>query len=395
MANSDAENEIEPRAWISDTVTGEVRPVLKSDLTGLDEWVENWPVAPDLPSSITFTGWQESDEQHPVDGGKAGYRIVFKTIRTITVPTLELDALNLRLSLQNGSVNWGEPRFTNALPGRREGHWLVPEWGTLRLDHEPRGYEIQVNPVVEMAAHTENTPMTNYVEILYMFNEDVTGSHAEKLAFGRSATGPLTAALDLIYGERLLGAVITEEIGEIFPDWHWNRLLGGRHVAMEAQARLDQLDANGIVAALNSFLEIHASRDDEERARVRIAAQWYWRADRDADPTLRFLGYWLCVEALELGNAANIAPVKAAVAAAADATVAEITEGVGRMYGLRGNVAHGKVRDVKPEDIDRVRAIAEALLESNLLGTVTNPKRAALRKAVIKSATQTSASVPS
>jgi hypothetical protein len=377
------ESEIEPRAWIHDETTGEIKPVLKSDIAGLDEWAENWQVARDLPSIVTFSGWQGNDDQHVVGDGTPGYRIVYKTIRTITVPMLEIDATNLRISFQNGPVKWGEPRFTNALPGRRENHWIVPEWGTLRLDTEPQGYEIQLNPLVEMAAYTENTPSTNYVEILYKFSDGLVRSLAEQLAFGRSATAPLTAALDLIYGERLLGAVITEEVGEIFPDWHWNRLLGGRNVSMEFQARVDLLNAREIAGALNVVLELHAERDEQERARVRIASQWYWRADRDADPVLRFLGYWLCIEALELGDNAKIAPIKAAVAAIIGTTVSEVSEGVGRIYGLRGNIAHGKIRDVKPEEIERVRAVAEALLESKLLGMVTAPRCEALRNAVI------------
>ncbi|MFD6141774.1 hypothetical protein [Promicromonospora sp. NPDC060271] len=378
-------DEIEPRAWLHDNATGTGRPVLRSEIQGLDEWVENWPVNTDLPSAMTFSAWQGPDENHAIGDGDPGYRIVYKTIRTATVPMLNVNGGNLRISIQNGPVNWGEPRFTNALPGRREGDWLVPQWGTLHLTGERRGYEALVDRSVEVEAHTETTPSANYVEVLYNLGAE-NGSHtfSEKMALGRAATAPLTAALDLVYGERLLGAVLTEEVGEVFPDWHWNRLLGGRNVAMEAQARFESLDAHAVASTLDSANKLQAVRDDEQRARLRIAAQWYWRADRDADTPLRFLSYWLCIEALELaGNEYRITPIKAAVAAVLGVQDSDVALGVVRISNLRNKIAHGKVRDVSAGDIERVRSVAEALLEARLLGTISDARRASLRAAVL------------
>jgi hypothetical protein len=375
-------DEIEPRASIRDA-SGEVRPVLKSEINGLDEWIKNWPVYPEMPSAMTFSGWQGPDEHHPIGKGSPGYRIVFKTLRTVVVPTLEAVIGDLRVSFQNGPVNWGEPRFTNALPGRREGDWLVPQWGTLHLDQEPRRYTIDPDRSIQFSAHTDTTPDTNYVEILFQIRDGDSLTFAEKLARGRSATGPLTAALDLIYGDRLLAAVITEEVGEVFPDWHWNRLLSGRNVAWEGQARLDFLDARSVAAAISPIVERQAERDDQGRNRLRVAAQWYWRADRDADTSLRFLGYWLCIEALELGDSPNIAPIKSAAARILGVDFSDVSPGIGRIYGLRSKIAHGKIRDVRHEDIKQVRAVATALLEDHLLGTVSETRQNELRAAVL------------
>jgi hypothetical protein len=131
------------------------------------------------------------------------------------------------------------------------------------------------------------------------------------------------------------------------------------------------------------MFEKQGERDDEDRGRLRIASQWYWRADADGDPVMRFLGYWLCVEALELSDSANISPVKRRVASLLQVEQARIATGVGRLYGLRSSLAHGKVRHVNAESLDDVMGLAVPLLESRLLGTVSPSNAALLANAVL------------
>lgn len=351
----------------------------KSDIKGLDDWLAHWQVNSDLPSRMTFAGWQMVDDEHPAEGGQAAYRIVHKTIRTIVYPELIVDAVTLRASFRNGPVTWGEPRFTNGMKDRRDGDYSVPQWGQLARSSVPPNYLVCVDPTIDIEAHEETTPPCNYVEILFKLPGPVPATHAGKVAAGRAGVAPFTAALDLLFGERLLGPMVTEEVGEVFPDWHWNRLVGGRTFSMEAQARLEVLDSSQLGSAIDEVLERARERDDESRSRVRVASQWYWRADADSDPVMKFLSYWLSIEALELGEKVNIGPVKDRVAALLSVSQTKVAEQVGRLYGLRSKLAHGTLRTVPEVELAAVSAVAHAILEHHVLGRVSEERRARLR----------------
>ncbi len=193
---------------------------------------------------------------------------------------------------------------------------------------------------------------------------------------------PLTAVLDLLFGERLLGPILTEEVGAVFEDWHWNRKLGGRSVATESQARQEHLDGRMFVERVGPAIDRLLQFNDEQRQRVRVASQWYWRAESEADNVIRFVGYWLVLEALELGEKANIGPLKSNIAKLLTVEKSAVTEQVGRLYGLRNKLLHGKQRVVTNEDVERVRALAVALLESHTLGKVSSGRLAALHDAL-------------
>lgn len=373
----------DPRARIHHPDGTEER-IRRQDIHRLDEWGTTWGQNPLLPSGMSFSGWQMSDEDHPVTGGDAGYRVVYKTIRTVFAPALQMDAGNLLVRCGNEEITWGETRFPNALAHRREGEWLVPQWGSVTWQGGQASYETDPDRQVAFDAHQETTPAGNFVELLYRLPKGKTLDWAERLALGRSRIAPLTATMDLLWGERVLGPVITEEVGAIFDDWHWNRLLGGPTVAWEGQAQIAVASASELRDALEIAFTINREHTEDERERLRVAAQWYWRADREQDRVMKFLSYWLCVEAVALkGGAHKIGPVKAMVAAILD-TKQNAIDGIGRIYNVRGEIAHGHSRAVTSEALAGVRAIAEALLSRGLLGHVSPERVAALRDCAIR-----------
>jgi len=126
----------------------------------------------------------------------------------------------------------------------------------------------------------------------------------------------------------------------------------------------------------------HTAMTEEGRNRLRVAAQWYWRADGEADRVVRFISYWLCVEALELGENANITPVKKKVAALLCIPEKDLGDAIGRLNGIRSGLVHGSTRDVTEERVKNVRALALALLEDHSLGTVTSTRLGELRSAL-------------
>ena len=371
------------------TISGESRD-LRDRISGLEDFAAHWEHDVELPHQMSFGGWQMADEGHPAGSGLPAYRLVHKMIRTIPLPSIEVDLGRLMMRISNKGVTIGEPIFENALPARREGEFLVPEWGEI-VDDGAGGSKYSYTPSneIKVRARQEQLESANIVEILCQVPEGTGGSHSEQLAAGRAEVAPLTAALDLIFGQRFLGPVLTEEVGSVFEDWHWNRKLGGRSVGIEAQARLERLHPSDFVEKFEPFISRLSDLQDEEFQRARIASQWYWRAEGEADNVLSYIGYWLVVEALELDeNSSNINPVKDSVASVLDVARSDISDRTGRLYGIRNKLLHGKRRRVDGESVRRVSILATALLESHLMGTVSPERLELLRTALVSPSTQ-------
>lgn len=373
-------DDLDPRVSMRNAITGDTRFLPRGAITGLDEWVQSWEPNSQFPAAVTFNGWQGSDDDHPPGTGKPGYRVVYKTIRTIPFPVLDLNGGFFRIHIGNGEIDRGAARFPNAIPHRHENEWLVPQWGTLDIEAGKVTYTPRVDRSVELSAASDTTPACNHLELLYQLPETVGPEYHERLALARARIAPLTAAMDLLYGERLLGPVLTEEVGEVFDDWHWNRWLGGPTVAYEGQARLKHLDTRDFLAAITPVIEAYGDRDEQERNRIRIASQWYWRADRESDPVLKFIANWLAIEALELGENSNIAPIKRSIAGILAVNPSAIAEPIGRVYGLRNRLLHGTLRTVTKSELERVDAVTRALLEHHLLGYLTHDTLDLLRE---------------
>lgn len=373
-------DQFDPRAYITKRLTGERRLIPREDMTGADEFLEAMQSRFELPPEVRFQGWQESDDEHPVGNGRPGYRVIYKTLRTVPTGPVAVESPNCRVSLMNGTVSWGEPRFGRALPWRRPNRYLIPDWG--RVYYNPLRYVRSEDNTVHMEAHQETSAPMNYVEILYVLNDDVASKdHYGKLSAAQAAVAPLLASLDLTFGARLLGVRITEEIGEVFDDWHWNRRLDGPTVALEAQADLAFIEAQAGLGQIRAIFEANAGRSLEHRSRLRIASQWYWRADAETDPVQKFIAFWLVIEALEM-DGPNIAPVKQVVQSLTGDDSVPVAAAIGRLHGLRSRLVHGKQDAVSSVQLGAVEAVSLALLERHLLGVLTDDRKSALRQAV-------------
>ena len=375
-------DEFDPRATITDA-HGRTRPVRAADLHGLDQFIDSWKDNVSDPHRISFAGWQLADDFHPGGEGKPGYRIVWKTIREITFPEVQVSFPDLRVRIGNDEVNRGEPIFSNAIPDREPGVFIVPEWGHFTERNGEWAYEVQQERVVNMNAHEQTLPPANIVEAIFVFPlQSPPTSHAASIAAGRTAIASLRMMLELTFGERVIGPVLTEEVGEVFDDWHWNRQLGGRDVRLESQADLRVHRAEDIGAGLQRIFTAHIGRDESQALRVRVASRWCWEAETQADPIMRFVSYWLAIEALELGENANIAPLKDAVAALLGVTRSDVTTAIGRLYRSRNQLLHGKQRTVEAAEVDAVRTVAHTLLAHHSLGTTTEAQLIALAAVV-------------
>ncbi len=376
LVAKDEDIEFDPRVTLHHA-DGRTEPVPADAVLGLDAFVQGWRDDVDEPHSLTLGGWQMADDAHPVGSGRPGYRLVRKTVRTVVVPSIAIVRPNLRIGFVNESITLGEPRFPGALRGRQEGHFLLPQWGSVRYAGKSHfKYDTEPELPVELSAHQESTPVGNFVEVLYALDEEVPADYDSMIAAGRAAVAPLTVMLDLMYGNRLLGPVVTEEVGEVHDDWHWNRQLGGRRIALEAQANLRVIDALSLSLRLELAIETQISRDAASKARMRVASQWYWTAEAEADPVQKYIGYWLVLEALELGEGSNIKPLRESLSTILGVSVNAVKVPLGRLYGTRSGLVHGSVRSLDLGKVAKVRALAIALLEYHTLNFVS-PTRTA------------------
>jgi hypothetical protein len=378
--NSSAE--VDPRVQIVDAATGNTRPVEANKVKGLDEFIQAWEPQVEKPSPLSFEGWQMADDDHPQGRGKPAYRLVHKTVRTVVAPSLAVDLGTLRLTFGNGVVTLGEPVFEGALPSRRPGHFLLPEWGSIEQREGLFHYQFTQNVGIHVKAHQTDTPVGNYVEILYVLGDDTDSSYEGMIAAGRAGIAPLLVMLDLMFGERMLGPQITEEVGEVFEDWHWNRMLGGRTIALESQARPNLLPAQDVWAALDPKLDAYLDLDDSSRQRLKIAGQWYWIAEAQADPVMSFISYWLVLESLELGENANIAPLRRRLATLIGVDEKLVKEPIGRLNGIRSGLIHGSMRSVSDHQLERVRVLATSILRHRTLGDLEAEDVERLRRAL-------------
>jgi len=96
-----------------------------------------WQQSPDVPQEQIASGWQRSDDAHPLGTGRPAYRVVYKTLRVLPFPALIMHWENLRLTLANGDVERGGMRVPTGIPGRNPRHVIIPEHG--RIVDSPRG----------------------------------------------------------------------------------------------------------------------------------------------------------------------------------------------------------------------------------------------------------------
>jgi hypothetical protein len=122
---------------------------------------------------------------------------------------------------------------------------------------------------------------------------------------------------------------------------------------------------------LELAVEAQISRDAASRARLRVASQWYWTAEAEADPVQKYIGYWLVLEALALGEGSDIRPLRESLSTILRVSVTSVKVPLGRLYGTRSGLVHGSVRSVDPGKVAKVRALAIALLEYHTLNFVS------------------------
>ena len=315
------------------------------------------------------SAWQRSDQQHPAGSGNLGYRAVYKTLKLIPFPAVNLSWPNLKVRMVVENVEFGGFGVKgNAIPSIFPNKLLLPEYIEISQDGSSISYHGETNLKWEFDAYTKEFPVSGIVEMLL---EVENSSEEDIISKGRRSVSPILTILDLVYGERLIGALITEEVVELFPDGHWNRRIISSSVGSESQLDMKTIE-NSQIEQMRKSIDIYQGFGESDRKSTAIATDWFWKSEREADRIDRFIQLWICLEALEMPTA-NIKPISKQLAIITSEDYDFWKEPIGRLFGKRSDLVHGNSNEVEEYEIVILRGIAKILL-ANRLGRIGNPE---------------------
>jgi hypothetical protein len=113
---------------------------------------------------------------------------------------------------------------------------------------------------------------------------------------------------------------------------------------------------------------------EEERRRLFLACQWYWRADAEPDRVTRYIDWWVIVECLDMPEPTNLRAIRRRLAALFNTDEGRWGD-VGRLYQRRNDLVHGNDWEVPDQQLQQVELLARVLLTSRLLFAVPGTLR--------------------
>jgi hypothetical protein len=317
-------------------------------------------MANDLPDFLSMSGWQRSDDEHPPGEGIPSYRVVYKTLKTY-LPPVEMTWPNLVLRTGHDDVDRGGVRLGEAMQARREHRWVLPQPGDVEIDGQVMTFRPRATKDFEFRAWQEDVGGVFFVELILDTTEE---SPNRRMAEGRRRLGYLKTLIELSFGSRVLGVLLTEELGEVFPDGHFNRNLHSEQVGNEWQMDLAAIMPEQVKEWARHPLGTLSTRTPDDRERLSLACDWYWRSTQTADLVTEYLELWFVVEAVAMPDTTNIRPVREQLAAAFGGGQSDWEEVVGRHFGRRSRLVHSQVRrEIEEADVEGLRELVQALLE--------------------------------
>jgi len=317
-------------------------------------------MARDLPVLLVAGGWHDSDDDHPAGEGTPAYRVVYKSLKTF-LPEFKMVWPNLVMRTGYGGVRRGGIRLDDVLPLRREGHWLLPQSGATVIEGQRMRFEPTETKGFEFKAWQEEVKELFFVEIVLHTTTDKPDRRLEE---GRSGLARIKTFVELKFGPRVLGALVTEGLGETFPDGHFNRSLESDTVGNELQMNLTAVTQDELKAWAETMLGPHQERPEEELKRIRLACDWYWRSTQTSDLVTEYLELWFVVEVIAMLDTTNVRPVRERLAEVLGGSESEWKTFVGGHFSRRSKLVHGNAtRAVEYADVASLRDLVQALLE--------------------------------
>lgn len=318
---------------------------------------------------LQSSGWQRSDQEHPAGSGNLGYRAIYKTLKIIPFPAINLSWPNLTVRIAVEKAEFGGINVKgNVIPSIFPNKLLLPEYLDVRREDNSIFYHGETNLKWEFEAYMRELPMSGIVEMLL----EVENTNEEDIiSEGRRRISPILTILDIVYGERLIGALVAEEIVGLFPDGHWNRKAISPSVGSESQLDMKKIE-NSQIEQMKKSIEAYQDLKESDRRNTALATDWFWKSEREADRVDRFIQLWICLEALEMPTS-NIKPISERLAVITNEGFNFWKEPIGRLFGKRSDLVHGNSNEVNEHEIIILRGIAKTLL-ANRLGEIKNPE---------------------
>jgi hypothetical protein len=313
----------------------------------------------DEPDWIVLSGWQNSDAEHPAGDGEPAYRAVYKTLRAV-LPEAEFKWPNLRVAAGHGTVARGGVHLPRALPARQPGKWILAEYGRLLPDGPAFRYVPTAVENFTFQGWEDEVENVFYVE--FVLKTDSSEPPAQVVE-GRERLAELKTMFDIRFGPRILGALLAEEAGAVFPDWHFNRAISSDQIGHEFQLDVIAITADELREWQLTDVKRYSDLSDEEKRQLRLGCQWYWLAIHERDPVNQYLSLWFVIEVLAMPDTTDIRSVRELLAANVGGSEEEWRNFVGRHFGRRSELVHGTApRIVTSEDLAELRLLVEVIL---------------------------------
>ncbi len=204
-------------------------------------------------------------------------------------------------------------RLQDVLPLRREGHWLLPQPGETVIEGTTMTFHPSETKNFEFQAWEEEVDGLFFVELVLHTTAE---SADRRVAEGRSRLASLKTLIEMSFGPRVLGALVTEELGEAFPDGHFNRSVHSDALGNEWQMDLTAVTPERFSEWTKATLANHLQRPKEELERIGLACDWYWRSTQTSDPVTEYLELWFVVEVIAMPDTTDVRLVRERLAAA-------------------------------------------------------------------------------
>jgi hypothetical protein len=326
----------------------------------------------ELPDWYRWSGWLWADDEHPQGTGTPAYRTVYKTIRVPIIGSLTMNWPNLSVRMWHGSVRVGRATVNPSHPWRKEGHSVVPEWGSVSDTDVGVEYVVASPSSPVLGAEEEEYRHGSFIEFVLRVT---AGKPNEQIAEGRRTLASLMTMIDLSFGRRLLGVPLTEEIGEVFEDGHFNCWPQSSLIGLESLTTVRLISVQHELKAWSeSVMDRHMHRPEPDRVTLGLASEWYRLAESTIDPVLEFIYLWLAIEVLAMPNTSNVRPVRERLSDGMGGSQQDWSQLVGRLYGTRSDIIHGGKRAVDAHEVDTLRDVVEALFELDL-GWISRDRR--------------------
>jgi len=224
---------------------------------------------------------------------------------------------------------------------------------------------------VEIRSEEDTVEALSYVEIIHL--DDINPDSTCEALLARDVR-PSARSRPCLTASACSPCRSPTEVGETVDDWHWNRYDHIALLTVESQASLMRLEPLAVVDEVWPLIERQQNLPEEERRRVSLACQWYWRADAEPDRVTRYIDRWVIVECLEMPETTKLRPVRRRLAALFD-TDEEPWGDVGRLYQRRNALIHGNDWEVPDQQLQQVELLSRVLLTSRMLFAVSDNLR--------------------